>query len=141
MKNAKLWRKKSQPLIFVGYCEDIKAYRLFEPITKEVFFRRAFRFDEGFNPTSNPSPSLDCHVDNCVEFVLENDDEPFEVQHQPEENLPPAAMEHEHHEQINLEHEQIDQEHEQLDQELHLRRSLRERKRPDRYGYEPTDLS
>jgi hypothetical protein len=52
-----------------------------------------------------------------------------------EENLPPATMEHEH-----PEHEQIDQEHEQLDQELHLRRSFRERKRPDRYGYEPTDF-
>jgi hypothetical protein len=141
VEKRKAMEKKSQPLIFVGYCEDIKAYRLFEPITKEVFFRRAVRFDEGFNTTSNPSPSSDCHVDNCVEFALENDDEPFEVQHQPEENLPPAAMEHEHHEQIDLEHEQIDQEHEQLDQELHLRRSLREKKRPDRYGYEPTDFS
>ena len=44
-------------------------------------------------------------------------------------------LQHEH-----PEHEQIDQEHEQLDQELHLRRSFCERKRPDRYGYEPTDF-
>jgi hypothetical protein len=88
VKKHKAMEKKSQPLIFVGYCEDIKAYRLFEPITKEVFFRRAIRFDEGFNPTSNPSPSSYCHVDNCVEhidkFSLEDDNEPFEVQHQPE---------------------------------------------------------
>jgi hypothetical protein len=26
--------KKIQPLIFVGYCEDMKAYRLFDPISK-----------------------------------------------------------------------------------------------------------
>ena len=132
---------KIQPLICIGYCEDMKAYRLFEPITTEVFFWQDVHFVGGFNPTSNPFPSSDCHVDNCVEFALENDDEPFEVQHQPEENLPPAAMEHEHHEQIDPEHEQIDQEHEQLDQELHLKRSLREKKRPDRYVYEPNDFS
>jgi hypothetical protein len=70
VEKRKAMEKKSQPLIFVGYCEDIKAYRLFEPITKEVFFRRAVRFDEGFNPTSNPSPSSDCHVDNGVLNLL-----------------------------------------------------------------------
>jgi hypothetical protein len=38
VEKRKAMEKKSQPLIFVGYYEDIKAYRLFEPITKEVFF-------------------------------------------------------------------------------------------------------
>lgn len=27
----KAMEKKSQPLIFVGYCDDMKAYRLFDP--------------------------------------------------------------------------------------------------------------
>jgi hypothetical protein len=57
VEKHKAMEKKSQPLISIGYCEDIKAYVLFEPITKEVFFQRVVRFDEGFNPTSNPSPS------------------------------------------------------------------------------------
>jgi len=30
--------KKIQPLIFAGYCEDVKAYRLFEPESREVLF-------------------------------------------------------------------------------------------------------
>ena len=31
--------QKSQPLIFVGYYEDAKAYRLFDPNSREVLFR------------------------------------------------------------------------------------------------------
>jgi hypothetical protein len=46
----KAMEKKSQPLIFVGYCEDMKAYRLFDPISKDVLFQRAVHFDEHFNP-------------------------------------------------------------------------------------------
>ena len=30
--------RKSQPLIFVGYCEDVMAYRLFDPNSREVLF-------------------------------------------------------------------------------------------------------
>ena len=40
--------KKSQPLIFVGYCEDMKAYMLFDPSSKYVLFRRDVIFDEDF---------------------------------------------------------------------------------------------
>jgi len=40
--------KKSQPLIFVGYFEDMKAYRLFDPVTNDVLFHRAIRFDDHF---------------------------------------------------------------------------------------------
>jgi hypothetical protein len=38
VEKCKSMEKKSQPLIFVGYCEDIKEYRLFDPISKEAFF-------------------------------------------------------------------------------------------------------
>jgi len=43
--------KKIQPLIFVGYFEDMKSYRLFDPISKEFFFQRDVCFNEGFKPT------------------------------------------------------------------------------------------
>jgi hypothetical protein len=33
--------KKREPLIFIGYCEDMKAYRLFDPI-----FLKNFSFEE-----------------------------------------------------------------------------------------------
>jgi hypothetical protein len=60
----KAMEKKSQPLIFVGYCEDMKAYRLFDPISKDVLFQRVVHFDEGFNPTlSSPSPPTDFHAE------------------------------------------------------------------------------
>lgn len=121
--------KKSQPLIFVGYCEDMKAYRLFDPISKEVFLRRAVCFDEGFNPTSSPSPPSNCHVDDGVDHAdifafVEEDNEHLE-----DENQPSTPIEHGQPEQG------------QLDLEQHLRRRFREWKRPDRYGYESTDLS
>jgi hypothetical protein len=132
VEKYKAMEKKSQPLIFVGYCEDMKPYRLFDPITKEVFFRRAIHFDEGFNSTSNTYTSSDCHANNGVEhvdnFSLDDDDDHFEDKHHLKENMPPAPREHEH-----LEHE--------LDQELHLKRSFCERKRPNRYGYESTNFS
>jgi hypothetical protein len=131
--------KKSQPLIFVGYCEDMKAYRLFDPISKDVLFQRAIHFDECFNPTSSPTPSTNCHADDGVDhadnfvFVEQEDDEHvvakitlLKMKIKPEENIPSTPIEHEQPEQ------------EQLDQEQHLRRIFHERKRPDRYGYEPT---
>ena len=34
----KAMEKKSQPLIFVGYCEDVKAYRLFDCDSKKALF-------------------------------------------------------------------------------------------------------
>ena len=40
--------KKSQPLFFVGYYEDMKAYRLFDHVTKDVLSHRAIHFDENF---------------------------------------------------------------------------------------------
>lgn len=47
-EKCKAMEKKSQPLIFVGYCEDMKAYRLFDPSLKDVLFRRDVIFDEDF---------------------------------------------------------------------------------------------
>lgn len=60
-------------MIFVGYCEDMKAYRLFHPTSKEVLFRRDVHFDENRNPgsSSSPSPSsiIDYGSNHCDAFV------------------------------------------------------------------------
>ena len=37
---------KNRHLIFVGYCEDVEAYRLFDPNSIEVLFRQDVQFDE-----------------------------------------------------------------------------------------------
>ena len=56
-EKCKAMEKKSQPLIFANHCEDMKAYRLFDPSSKDVLFRRDVQFDEHFKPISSPSPS------------------------------------------------------------------------------------
>jgi len=75
--------KRSEPLIFVGYYEDMKAFRLFDPISKDVLFQRVVHFNEHFNPTSSPTPSTNCHIvdganhANCFSFIEQEDDEHF----------------------------------------------------------------
>ena len=46
--------KKTQPLIFVGYCEDMKAYRLFDLTTKDVLFVEMFVLMRTLNTHLNP---------------------------------------------------------------------------------------
>ena len=53
----KAMERKSQPLIFVGYCENVKAYRLFDPDSREVLFRRDVQFDES-PPAVHSSPPV-----------------------------------------------------------------------------------
>ena len=83
-EKRKALEKKSQPLIFVGYCEDMKAYRLFDPITKDVLFCRVVHVDENLQHSSKPSVSTDCHggayhVDSLIlEDQEENEDPPLE---------------------------------------------------------------
>ena len=73
----KALEKKIQPLIFVGYCEDMKAYRLFYPITKAILFHRVVRFDENFQHSYEPSPSIDCHdgADHVNNLIIEDQEE------------------------------------------------------------------
>ena len=40
--------RKSQPLFFFGYCEDVKAYRLFDFDSREVIFQRDVQNDEHY---------------------------------------------------------------------------------------------
>jgi len=87
--------KKSQPLIFVSYYEDMKAYRLFVLITNDVLFRRDVCFDEHFKHSSGPTFSIDCHdgVDHADSFVFEEKEDEkhqtiVEEETQPVENQP-----------------------------------------------------
>ena len=54
---------KSRPLIFVSYCEDVKAYRLFDLDSREVLFQQDVQFDESplvvhsLPPTPPSSPT------------------------------------------------------------------------------------
>jgi hypothetical protein len=45
-EKGKAMKKKIQPLIFVGYCEYMKSYRLFDPISNDVLFCKVVCFDE-----------------------------------------------------------------------------------------------
>ena len=103
--------KKSQPMIFVGYCGDMKEYYIFDPFSKDVLVRRHVLFDEHFKWVSSPSPSTTCNVgysiDHAHSFVYQEDD--FVVEHNvtEDENYPesnqPSALEEPDHEQLDQE--------------------------------------
>jgi len=40
------WDKKSIKCILIGYCEESKAYRLYEPTYRKIIKRRDIIFDE-----------------------------------------------------------------------------------------------
>ena len=131
----KSMEKKSQPLIFIGHCEDMKAYRLFDPSSKDVLFIRDVIFDEDFTLVSSPSPSSICNVDYVTDhadsFVDQEDD--FFTEHH--------VIEDENNPEVNLPSTPEQPGQGQNDQEWPLRKSHRERKRLDRYGYEPIDFN
>ena len=57
----KAMERKILLLIFVGYYEDVKVYRLFDSKSREVLFRRDVQFDERYplmEPRSPTSPLL-----------------------------------------------------------------------------------
>ena len=130
-EKRKALEKKSQPLIFVGYCEDMKAYRLFDPITKDVLFHRVVHFDENFQHSSEPSLSTVCHdgADLVDNLILED--------HEENENPPPEdGNQFAEHPPLTV--DQPIEDHHDQDQ---VRRSFRQRQRPDRYGYDVFDFS
>ena len=55
--SRKAMERKSWSLIFVGYYEDVKAYRLFDSDSREVLFRWDVQFDELYPPMEPPSPA------------------------------------------------------------------------------------
>ena len=45
-EKRKALQPKSEKCIFVGYSEDVKVYRLFQPHCNEIIIRRYVKFDE-----------------------------------------------------------------------------------------------
>lgn len=109
----------------------MKAYRLFDLITKDVLFHRVVRFDEKFKHSSEPSLSIYFHdgADHVNNLILEDKDDnenpSLEDENQPKDHLPLIVEEptEEHHDQ-----EQV-------------RRRFHERKRPDRFFYDVSNFS
>ena len=70
--HRKKWDAKSQELIFVGYCEETKGYRLVHPVTKKltrsrdvVFFEQEFSVSG--DPHADPFP-VRCDVNDGSQF-------------------------------------------------------------------------
>lgn len=117
--------------MFVGYCEDMKAYQLFDPNSKEDLFWRDVHFDENISPGSSSSPTtsflvVDYGFNHCDAFIDLAEQESSNEVPQPEENLPSVPAK---------------PVQEQLVLDNSLRRSLRKRKHPDRFGYDAADFS
>lgn len=67
--------KKSKPIIFVGYSEDIKLYQLIDPDTHDHFFHTHVKFDEPLPdpPSSSPSSILPDSHDKSFEIFDKKD--------------------------------------------------------------------
>ena len=80
-EKRKAMEKKSEPCIFVGYCEDVKAYRLLVPGTQEVIFRRNVQIEERSLPcvpsssTSSPPSTSTSNLSSFDEDSELSDDE------------------------------------------------------------------
>ena len=70
-KHNKL-QARSVQCIFVGYCSGSKAFRLYDPVAKKIFFSRDVVFDECITP----SPSKQAAAVPKVALVPADDPEP-----------------------------------------------------------------
>ena len=85
---------KSEKCIFVGYFEDVKGYRIFQPHCNEIIIRRDVKFDENIlacEPNSAGVPSSACEpslavVPSSVSILDSSSDDDSE-----DENPPPPA--------------------------------------------------
>jgi hypothetical protein len=68
-EKRKALQPKSEKCIFVGYSEDVKAYRLLQTHCNEIMIRRDVKFDENllaYEPNSTFFPSLACEPNLAV---------------------------------------------------------------------------
>ena len=73
-------------LIFVGYYEDVKAYRLFDPYSREVLFRWDVQFDESLPAVDTlplESTSLTTTLSSSLVSFLDDDDDDLGDPHLP----------------------------------------------------------
>lgn len=52
-QNRLKWDRKSKPLVFVGYCENTKGYRFFDPVYRKIVVSRDVTFIEKCDDTDN----------------------------------------------------------------------------------------
>lgn len=55
-QNRRKWDSKSRELIFVGYCENTKGYRLYDKVSKKIVISRDVIFIENSNVLENVAP-------------------------------------------------------------------------------------
>lgn len=63
------WDKKSKEMIFVGYCETTKGYRILDPVTHQVIKSRDVIFLENINQTNECSISARPIEDESVKLL------------------------------------------------------------------------
>lgn len=65
----KKWDPKSQKLLFMGYCEGTKGYKLINPVDKKIFFNRDVRFLEKDKHDSNKKKRKDPTSETGIQLV------------------------------------------------------------------------
>eukprot|EP00253_Pinus_taeda_P035879 PITA_35879 len=88
-EKRKALEPKSEKCIFVGYSEDVKAYRLIPFKSKNVITRRDVKFDENksaYEPSSAHVPPLS--ISSTFEHISSSDDE------SEDDNPPPPSQDH-----------------------------------------------
>ena len=79
----KKFDRKSIKCIFVGYDDQRKGYRLYDPSVEDVFTSRDVKFNEGFDdmPISTPIPhvAIENHEDPNDFETGESSMEPFDM--------------------------------------------------------------
>ena len=95
------WDPKMKPMIFIGYEQGSKAYRLWDPEKRSVMISAKVRFDETVFPnrptpaqpvassSKDPSSKPPRPDQEFVQFPLLFDDEPYESRPKPAPIIPP----------------------------------------------------
>jgi hypothetical protein len=90
---------KSEKCIFVGYSEDVKGYRILQPLCDEIILRRDVKFDENLltcDPNSTIVPSSACEtsstfVPSSIPILVSSSDDnpPSPIDIPPDESFEP----------------------------------------------------
>lgn len=122
------WDKKSEEQILVGYPEDIKGYRVYSPITKKFSTSRDVMIMEDVKslisiPVTESKECNEESLDSVGDTSLE----------EAEDNMIESYVDNSDVTYIPSEYE--DAESTELGDSEHEKRSVRIRKKPERYGY------
>jgi hypothetical protein len=131
---------KAVKCIFIGYGIGMKGYKLWNPLTEKVLYSRSVIFHE-MKPTSLEQPEKTEKRKEAVQIPLASRREVCQTPNQVENENPELPEDED--EESSSDHtteEEHDPEPHVEPQEAspqEVRRSTRERRQPDRYGYSP----